>query len=432
VRDSIMPEDGQIPSRRWVQIIPIALLMYTIAYVDRTNISLALPVMSRNLHMNPKEAGEVAGIFFWGYLLLQIPGGYLAERWSAKRFIAILLVAWGLCAAGCGLVRNWHELWAMRLFLGLVEGGVYPAMLVLLSHWFPRSERASANGLWNLCLPLALIASAPLSGWILDRWNWRVMLVSEGALPILWLPLWLIFIDDRPTCARWLSPRERYYLQDTLDRERVPEEPRDLRSYLQALLCPQVLLLTATYFLIVSGNLGMLFWLPSVLQKSVGGSNFFVGLLFAVPYVAAGVAMVLNSLHSDRRRERRAHVGIAVGGSAILLFAAVLLSGRFPLLAYVLVCLAVAGVYAPLGPFWAIPSELLPKKIAGPAMGLINGVGNLGGYFGPLVVGYLDKVTRGFGLGFIVLAAGMLAGGALVFLVDSGNRQSEVTQAQVH
>lgn len=420
-----MPEDGQIPSRRWVQIIPVALLMYTIAFVNRTNISLALPAISHNLRMNPKEAGEVAGIFFWGYLLLQFPGGYLAERWSAKRFVAILLVAWGLCAAGCGLVRNWHELWAMRLFLGLAEGGVYPATLVLLSHWFPRSERARANGLWNLCLPLAVVASAPLSGWILDRWNWRVMLVASGVLPFLWLPLWLIFIDDRPTCARWLSARERQYLQDTLDRERVPDEPRDLRSYLRAMLCPQVLVLMATYFLLVSGNLGMLFWLPSALDKSVGGSNFFVGLLFAVPFIVAGVSMVLNSLHSDRARERHAHVGIALGGSGILLFAAVQLSGRIPLLAYVLVCLAVAGVYAPLGPFWAIPSELLPKKIAGPAMGLINGVGNLGGYFGPLVVGYLDKLTGGFGLGFTVLAAGMLAGGALVFLVDSGNRRSE-------
>lgn len=412
-----------MPNGRWVRIIPVALLMYTIAFVNRTNISLALPDISRNLQMNPKQAGEVAGIFFWGYLLLQIPGGYLADHWSAKRFIAILLAAWGLCAVGCGLVRNWQQLWAMRLFLGVAEGGVYPATLVLLSHWFPRSERARANALWNLCLPLAVVVSSPLSGWILDRWNWRVMLVSSGFLPFVWLPLWALFIEDRPGSARWLSVRERTYLEASLQRETAPAEPRDVRSYLRALLCPQVLVLMATYFLLIFGQLGMLFWLPSALEKSTTGSNFFVALLFAVPFMLAAVSMVLNSMHSDRTRERRAHVAVSLGSAGLLLFAGVQLSVKFHLLAYILICFAAAGAYAPLGPFWTIPSELLPKKIAGSAMGLINGVGNLGGYFGPLVVGYLDKMTGGFRAGFDVLGAGMLLAGALPFLITSSNVQ---------
>ena len=141
--------------------------MYTISFINRTNISLALPAISRALHMNSDQAGQVAGIFFWGYLLLQIPGGYIAERWSAKWLVAMLLAAWGLCAIGCGLARSWSELCVMRFLLGLAEGGAYPATLVLLSHWFPRAERARANAFWNLCLPLAVIISSPLSGWIL-------------------------------------------------------------------------------------------------------------------------------------------------------------------------------------------------------------------------------------------------------------------------
>ncbi|MGH9692482.1 MAG: MFS transporter [Candidatus Acidiferrales bacterium] len=414
-------QDHQIPGKRWLRIIPVALLMYTIAFINRTNISLALPDISRNLQMNPNQAGEVAGIFFWGYLLLQIPGGYLAEHWSAKRFVAILLAAWGLCAAGCGLVSDWHELWIMRLFLGVAEGGVYPATLVLLSHWFPRRERARANAFWNLCLPLAVVVSSPLSGWILDRWNWRVMLISSGVLPFVWLPLWAIFIDDRPKQARWLSERERKYLEDSQQREAAQVEPRGARSYLRALLCPQVLVLMGTYFLLITGQLGVLFWLPSALEKSAGGSNFFVAILFTVPYIIGAASMVLNSLHSDRTRERRAHVGITLGVGGVLLLAAVELSGVSPLLAYILVCLAAAGSYAPLGPFWTIPSEMLPKKIAGSAMGLINAVGNLGGYFGPLVVGYLDKTTGGFRAGFGVLAAGMMAGGLLAFFIASPN-----------
>ena len=170
----------EIPAQRWRHIIPVAFVMYTIAFVDRTNISLALPAMSRDLHMDATQAGNAAGIFFWGYMALQIPGGYLAEHWSAKRFISILLVLWGVAAIVCGLVRNWEEFWMMRLVLGVAEGGVWPATLVLLAHWFPRPERARANAYWMLCLPAAVVISSPVSGWILGRWGWRVMLISEG------------------------------------------------------------------------------------------------------------------------------------------------------------------------------------------------------------------------------------------------------------
>jgi MFS family permease len=141
------------PQERWLRIIPIALLMYTISFVNRTNISLALPAITRDLHLDPSQAGEVAGIFFWGYLLLQIPGGFIAERWGAKRLIAVMLAAWGLCAVGCGMAQNGQQLLVMRFLLGVAEGSVYPATLVLISHWFPQGERARANGFWNLCLP---------------------------------------------------------------------------------------------------------------------------------------------------------------------------------------------------------------------------------------------------------------------------------------
>ena len=167
-----------MPSQRWLRIMPVAVVMYTIAYVDRTNISLALPAISRQLCMDPQQAGNAAGIFFWGYLLLQIPGGYLARRWSAKRLISLLLVLWGICAVGGGLVQTQRQLWMARLLLGVTEGGVFPATLVLLTHWFAKAERAQANAYWMLCQPLAIILSAPVSGWIIGRWNWRVLLVT--------------------------------------------------------------------------------------------------------------------------------------------------------------------------------------------------------------------------------------------------------------
>ncbi len=414
-----------IPKERWLRIIPIALLMYTISFINRTNISLALPAISRDLHLTGSEAGQLAGIFFWGYLLLQIPGGYIAQRWSAKWLIAVMLAAWGLCAVGCGLARNWQELALMRFLLGLAEGSVYPATLVLLSNWFPRSERARANGFWNLCLPMAVVFSSPLSGWLLDQWNWRVMLVASGLVPFLWLVLWVLFVSDSPRKARWISPTEREYLERTLAAERQSAEVSRRGSYMATLLQPQVLVMIGIYFCFIFGSIGMVFWLPTVLTKQAHSSNLVVSTLYIVPFIVGAIAMVLNSLHSDKVRERRIHVAIPLLGGGIFLLGAVASSFAMPLLAYGLLCLAGLGLFGTLGPFWAMPSERLPKEIAGPAIGLINAVGSLGGYFGPLTVGYLQKQTGGFVIAFDVLAGALILGGLLAFLLDPGPSKIE-------
>ncbi len=402
--------------------------MYTIAFVDRTNISLALPSMSRDLHMTPTQAGDAAGVFFWGYVLLQIPGGHLAERWSAKRFVSILLVLWGICSVGCGLVRTWREFWVMRLMLGVAEGGVWPATLVLLSHWFPRAERARANAYWMLCLPVALIASSPLSGWILGRWNWRVLLVAEGALPFLWLAVWWWYIDDHPTQARWISGGERDYLVSTLRQEANALESVAPEPYLRALFRPQVVLMVAIYLLLNTGSYGYMFWLPSALESAKRLSNLQVGLLFAIPYVFTGVGMVIISQHSDKKRERRNHVAFGLAWSGAFLFASVLFSHPVPLLSYALVSLVGVGTFGSLGPFWAIPSETLPRSVSGSSMGLINAIGNLGGYFGPLAVGYFNQRTGGFIYGFALLSASFLAASALTMLLARApSRVEELT-----
>jgi MFS family permease len=405
-----------MPNRRWLRIIPVAFLMYTIAFVDRTNISLALPSMSRDLHMNPEQAGNAAGIFFWGYVLLQIPGGYLAQHWSAKRFVAVLLVVWGVCASATGLVRTWQELYAMRLLLGIAEGGVWPATLVLLAHWFPRAERARANAYWMLCLPVAVVISSPISGWMLDRWGWRVMLVVEGLLPIMWLAIWLWMISDHPRHARWISSGEREELETTLERESKELETGGRAPFLSTLLRPSVLLMVLVYFLLNTGNYGYLFWLPSALQSAQKLSGVLTGILFAIPYFITAIGMVLLSRHSDRHHERRGHVGAGLGWGGIFLLAGVLLSGSMPLLSFAAITLVGAGSYGALGPFWAIPTETLSPRVAGSAMGLINAVGNLGGYFGPAWVGYLNKQTGNFVYGFGLLAACLILGGVLSVL----------------
>src|SRR6202047_2523788 len=331
---------GITPSRisqRWIRIIPVALIMYTIAFIDRTNISLALPKISRDLHLDPQQAGTVAGIFFWGYLALQIPGGHLAKHWSPKKFISVLLVAWATFAVGCGLARTYHELLLLRLLLGVAESGVFPATLILLSHWFSRAERARANAMWLLCLPSAVIFSSPFSGWMLDHWGWRAMLITEGALPLLWLAIWLAFIQDHPAQARWLPPAERDSLVATLRAESRNLEPFENVSSLRALMRPQVLLLAAIYFCFVSGQMGLLFWLPSATETFKKLSSLRRGILFPSPSFVGPIALLIIARRSDQTRERRLHAAtaMALGGSFILL--AVLLIPYSLSLAYIFI-----------------------------------------------------------------------------------------------
>lgn len=406
-----------IPQQRWLRIIPVALIMYTISYVDRTNISLALPSMSRDLRMDSTQAGNVAGVFFWGYLLLQIPAGHVANCWSAKRLISILLVAWGLCAVGCGLVRTYQELWMMRLSLGIAESGVWPATLVLLSHWFPRGERARANALWMVCLPLAVVVSSPFSGWILDHWNWRVMMIVEGALPLLWLAIWQIFIDDRPSEAKWISSAELNYLESTLAHEVVDLELLDPHPSLRVLFRPQVLLLVLIAFLRNIADFGFLIWLPSALESAKKLTNTAAGGFLALPFIIGIVSMLLNSWHSDRSGERRGHMSLTFAIGGIFLMLGVLMSRQLPALAFACVCLTAVGTTGHLGPFWAIPTETLPRKVAGPAMGFINAIGNLGAFFGSFGVGYLNKQTGGFSYGFGLLGIVLLIASALCLLL---------------
>ncbi len=399
--------------RRWLRVIPVAFTMYTIAFIDRTNISLALPGISRSLHMTPTEAGSAAGIFFWGYLLLQVPGGYLAERWSAKRVVGILLTIWGVCSVATAFVHTGAEFLGMRFALGVAEGGVWPAVLVLLANWFPSRERARANGYWMLCLPVAVVVSSPLSGWILGRWNWRVLLIAEGLLPLAWLIIWLSVIDDHPDRAGWITEDERTFLENTLREEKAKrlQTSGDVENNWKL-----VALMVVIYFLLNSGNYGYLFWLPSAMEQARRTSHLTEGILFSFPYALTAIGMVLFSKHSDLHRERRRHVAFGLVWGGLFLLAGLWTSSTFPILSFLLIAAVGAGSYGALAPFWAVPTETLPAGLAGLSMGVINALGNLGGYFGPLIVGYLRQRTGNFLASFALLAIGFLASGVLAYL----------------
>ena len=421
-----------MPRQRWLRIVPVALVMYTISYVDRTNVSLALdPQISSMMHdlgMDGQMKGEAAGIFFLGYVLLQMAGGYLAGKWSAKKLVSLCLIFWGVCAVGCGLAKTFYQFEAARFLLGVSESCVFPATVVLLAHWFPSAERARANAFWNLCQPLAVAASAPVTGWLLGRYGWKTMLIMEGALPFIWLPIWWFFISDHPREARWISAEERVHVESALQQEAAMLEPAGGKSIWPYLLSPTILVMVIINFLHNAEAYGcMTFFTDGLTARHFSPVQH--GWLFAVPYVITAVIMVLNSWHSDKTRERRGHVAAVYILSGTSLILSVLVRDHF-WLSFVFLCLAIPGPFAALAPFWAIPTETMPRRVYGPVIGLVNALGNTGGYFGPKIAGWLKDQYHSVSIPFTMLGIGLLVAAALAFLLPRSRLQ--ISSQPVH
>jgi MFS family permease len=401
--------------------------MYTISYIDRTNVALALEPkissMMRDLLMDDRMKGEAAGIFFFGYVLLQIPGGYLASQWSARKVISMFLICWGICAVGCGLSQTFRQFEVMRFFLGVAESGVFPATTVLLAHWFPRGERARANAYWNLCQPLAVAGSAPITSLLLGAYGWQKMLILEGMLPFIWLPIWWFGVTDHPRQAKWISDQERNYLDTTLRQEYSTLEPVKPVPWWIRLSHPSVFVMLAIYFLQNCAAYGCMTFFTAGL-KGRGFSDLQYGILFAVPYAVTAVIMIINSWHSDKTRERRGHVAAAYALSGACLILSVVFKEHF-WLSYALMCLAIPGPFSALAPFWAIPSETLPRAFLGVVVGVVNAFGNLGGFFGQYFVGWLKDIYHSTNIPFSVLGVGLLIAAGLAFLLPKAAQQLE-------
>jgi MFS family permease len=365
--------------------------------------------------MDDRMKGQAAGIFFIGYVLLQMPGGHFALRWSARKIVSLCLVAWGLCAIACGFSGSFHQFEAARFFLGVAESAVFPATFVLLANWFPRAERARANNGWLLCQPLALACTAPITSCLLGAYGWRSMLVIEGLMPFLFLPVWWFCIRDHPRETKWISASEKDFLETTLEREAEERNRAAAGSWIASLMKPSMPVMVVICFLHNCAAYGCMTFFTNRL-KDQGFSAGQYGFLFAAPYAVTAAMMVLNSWHSDRTRERRGHVSAAyfMGGAALIL--SVVLSSHF-WLSYALLCLAIPGPFAAMAPFWSNLGETLPGNALGVAAGLINAFGNLGGFVGPFIVGWLLKEYQSTALAFNVLGASLLVCAALSFLL---------------
>ena len=376
----------EIPNKRWTHIIPVAAVMYILAYVDRINVAMALPYM-KGFALTSADMGLAAGIFFVGYMVMQIPAGILAGKFGAKRIVTVLMLLWGVSAVATGLVESKTQLYVARFVLGLFEGGVWPAVLVLLATWFPSNERARANALWMICLPASAVLMAPITGLLIGSMSWRWVFILEGIPPLLWAGVWWHFIADSPKDAKWLSTEERSWIDTRMVSENVAS--RTPTGYWEAFMDRRILLLALAYFFWMAGFYGYTLWMPNVVKNLTnGGSSFRVGLLSAIPFLFAIISMLVNSVWSDRRMQRRAHVVIPLFIGAIGLIGGQI-CGQSALLQMAFLVIAAIGIYGPFGPFWAIPSSLARAEVVGASIGIINAIGNLGGFLGPYAVGYI-------------------------------------------
>jgi MFS transporter, ACS family, tartrate transporter len=399
------------------RIIPFLFLLYLVAYLDRVNVSFAALEMTRDLSMTNKDFGFAAGIFFLGYFLLEIPGAVLVEVWSARKWIARIMITWGLLSALTGLVRNANELYIVRFCLGLAEAGFFPGMIVYLSHWYRGVDRAKAVASFMIAIPASEIIGAPISaylmkiGWLgLEGWRW--LLILEGLPAVVLGVVTLFYLTDRPKDAKWLKDDER----DWITRELAAESHSRTSSHahvLSGFRDPRVLLLLGAYFALMNVSYALVMWLPKILKATYGHTTFATTMLTAAPFLVATPLVLWIGWHSDKSRERPWHAaGPLLGCAAATL--AMRLEG-VPLIAAVLLfAVSAAGMQSAKGPIWAIATTLLSGKAAAASVGLINSFGNLGGFFGPYAVGWLSNGSSSGPVGAFSAGLAYIAGAAVV------------------
>jgi len=381
----------KIPSKRWMHIIPPILFVYIVAFMDRTNIGFAMAGgMSKELGMTSSVAGIAAGIFFVGYLFLQVPGGQIAEHGSAKKFIAGTIVVWGILAIMSGFATNITQLLILRFLLGVAEGGVMPAVLTIVRHWFPSEERGRATAFVIMNNPIASIITGPLSGYILVKYNWHYVFIIEGIISLLLILVWLPLISDRPETAKWISKEEKDYLVERLREEQECFDKKQAKkATLKEILFNRTLWkLVLIFFFYQTGVYGYTLWLPTILKNLTKTGMDQVGFLSIFPYIATIIGLFVFGSLSDKTRKKKRYVIMPIIGFAICLYLSVRLQQSIWLSFGMLVG---CGFFlqAASAVFMTIPPDVFSGEVAGGATGIINALGNLGGFLGPFLVGFL-------------------------------------------
>ncbi|UOQ44982.1 MFS transporter [Halobacillus salinarum] len=421
-----------LAKQRWIRLIPIAFITYSLAYLDRANYGFgAAAGLAKDLHITPGISSLLGSLFFLGYFFFQIPGAHYAENKSAKVLIFWSLILWGILASLTGMISNVNFLFAIRFLLGVVESAVMPAMLVFLSHWFTKEERSRANTFLILGNPATVLWMSIVSGYLLHSFGWRWMFILEGVPAIIWAFIWWKLVNDEPKDAKWLSNGEKVSLQEALDKEQQGIKP--VKNYREAFKNKTVVLLSLQYALWSIGVYGFVMWLPSIIKAAPNMDIVSTGWLSAVPYVLAVILMLTGSYFSDKMLRRSIFVWPFLLVGAVAFYCSYLLGTSNFWLSFVLLIIAGGAMYAPYGPFFAIIPELLPRNVAGGAMALINSMGALGSFVGSYLVGYLNGLTGGFGASYIFMSGSLLASAILtIWAASAGEKRKKSPAEQVN
>ena len=415
------------------RLLPIAIVTYLLAYIDRINVGFAALTMRTDLHMSATDFGFASGIFFWGYFIFEVPSNIIMEKVGARLWIARIMITWGLLAAATALVTGTTSFAVLRFLLGLAEAGFLPGLILFFTYWLPSYHHARVVSGFLVGLPLAVAIGSPVSTALLslDGWlglrGWQHMYLFEGLPTVLIGIVVLFMLTDKPEQARFLTQDEKAWISQTLARERVAKESKGRLSLWQAMIDRRVLLLALNYFGVITASLGMLIFIPQIIKSLGVTSNMTVGWLTMIPYGIAAVAEIAWGAVSDRMNERRWNLFLACMLSAVGLVIAGLTMGTW--WAMVGMSLAACGFYGSKGPFWAMPGMFLSGPAAAAGIAWINSIGNLGGFFGPWYVGWMRDLTGSYTGGLYGLALfGLVAAGITAFFLDIDNNAVVRTQ----
>ena len=399
------------------RLLPFVFLLYLVNYVDRVNVSFANLRMSADLGFSDRVYGLGIGMFYVTYVLFEIPGAIIVERWSARKWIARIMISWGIVTILTGFVHTATQFYVARLLLGAAESSFFPGMIIYLTHWFCSRDRSRAIACLYAANPAAALIGSPLAGWLLGvHWQsitgWRWLFILEGIPAVIVGIITMLYMTDRPTEARWLNPDEQKWLVNELETE--IQAKKKLRNYTirEAFCDRKILILITAYFFALTGGLGTIYWIPTFLRRISGFSNQTLTSLLLIPALIGFAGMLINGWHSDKTAERHWHTAIPLLIASSMFFLLVLARHDVPF-AIAFLLLGSGALYANYPTFWTIPTMMLGEAAAAATFGLINSIGQLGGLFGNYTIGFLNDRTHSliasFGfIAFVYVVAGTL------------------------
>jgi ACS family tartrate transporter-like MFS transporter len=411
-------ETSTIRAISW-RLIPFLVLAYFFSYLDRVNLGFAALTMNAELKFSPTIFAWGAGIFFIGYFIFEVPSNLALEKFGASRWIARIMVTWGVISALMSLVSGELSFYILRFLLGVAEAGFFPGIILYLTYWYPAEYRARFLAAFAVAVPISTVIGAPASGLLLGLdgamglkgWQW--LFIIEGVPSVLLGIVTWFYLTDRPERADWLTAEQKAWLASKLNAETAAKQAAKHLTLSEALSSPKVIMLSLSYFGFVGALYGMQFWLPQIV-KAFGLTNAQTGFVTAIPYAFGTIAMILWARHSDASRERVLHVGAPLLLTALALAASSTISD--PTMTMVVLTVAAIGVFCTFGTFWTLPTAWLSGTAAAGAIALINSIGNLAGFGGPYLIGWVKEATGNTSTGLLVLAVLPLIGGLLVFL----------------